>query len=200
MKVTDWSRLTNAALGDGLGGEWRCKGKLVYRCPIGWVVHGLLGDDTSVRGVFQLWVVRLPLVAPTDGVIGLSWSDQFGGPHSTYDVDSDQAVQAIVAAADHVVRHQHAQSVSAKNLVGVGNPRSDEVRAYEAVLSGDIKNAVFAFERVLEWEPRTEWDEALRQRVAEVYEMVLANSIDEAVERFASWRQDNLRALDLACE
>ena len=89
---------------------------------------------------------------------------------------------------------------AAKNLVGVGNPRSDEVRAYEAVLSGDIKNAVFAFERVLEWEPRTEWDEALRQRVAEVYEMVLANSIDEAVERFASWRQDNLRALDLACE
>ncbi len=199
MKVADWSRLTKAALGDGLGGEWRRKGKLVYRCPIGWVVHGLLGDDTSVRGVFQLWVVRLPLVAPTDGVIGLSWSDQFGGPHSTYDVDSDQAVQAIVAAADHVIRHEHAQSVSA-NLVGVGNPRSDEVRAYEAVLSGGIKNAVLAFERVLDWEPRTEWDEALRQRAAEVYEMVLANSIDEAVERFASWRQDNLRALDLACE
>ena len=68
----------------------------------------------------------------TDGVIGLSWSDQFGGPHSTYDVDSDQAVQGIVAAADHVVRHEHAQSVSAKNLVGVGNPRTDEVRADEA--------------------------------------------------------------------
>ena len=140
------------------------------------MVHGLLGDDTSVRGVFQLWVVRLPLVAPTDGVIELSSSDQFGGPHSTYDVDSDQAVQAVVEAADHVVRHEHAQSVSAKNLVGVGNPRTDEVRAYEAVLSGDFKNAVSAFERVLEWVPTTEWDEALRKRAAEVYEMVLADS------------------------
>src|ERR687896_398742 len=95
MRTADWKRLTEPVLGD----DWRTSKALTYRVPIGWVLHGLLAEDSAAhRPDFYLWIVRMPLVVPTD-VVDLSWSERFGDSSRVFDPTATTTKGAIAQVA-----------------------------------------------------------------------------------------------------
>ena len=68
MRTAEWKRLTGPLLDDG---GWRLSKTLLYRVPVGWVLHGVLAEDSPANApAFYLWTVKMPLVVPT-GVLDL---------------------------------------------------------------------------------------------------------------------------------
>ncbi len=92
MRTADWKRLTKPVLDD----TWRLSGTLAYRVPIGWVLHGLLAEDSAAsHPAFYLWMVKMPLVVPTD-VIDLSWSERFGESSEAFEPTAPATQEALV--------------------------------------------------------------------------------------------------------
>lgn len=194
MKAADWKRLAKPVLGDG----WRFTKSLAYRVPVGWVLHGLLAEDSPANHPdFYLWMVRMPLVVPTD-VIDLSWSERFGGSSRVFEPGGTSTQQALARAAELVSEQ------SAEPLVdppgGADNGRMQEARAYGLLLMGNAGGAIEVLGRVLRYEPRYTWEEELVERARGMRALVESNRADEAVERLEMWRSKSLSALGIAEE
>jgi len=193
MRSADWKQLTEPVLGDG----WRISRALAYRVPIGWVLHGLLAEDSAANDLdFYLWVVQMPLVVPTD-VIDLSWSERFGDSSRVFDPTA-ATTQGVVAQAGVVVsEHAAAGAVVVDPPGGADNVRMQEARAYGLLLMGNSGGAIEALGRVLRYEPRYPWEHDLVRRAGEMRSLVHEGRADEAVHRLEAWRSESLTALGI---
>jgi len=104
MRSSKWKTLVGPVLDSG----WRLSQTLAYRVPVGWVLRGLLAEDSAaLKPNFYLWVVRMPLYVPSD-VISLSWSDRFGGGTHVFEPGTATTQEALRAAAAQVVAEERA--------------------------------------------------------------------------------------------
>ncbi|MGQ0468145.1 MAG: hypothetical protein ACT4QG_22860 [Sporichthyaceae bacterium] len=195
MKATDWKRLVTPALGEG----WATSKALAYKVPVGWVLHGLLAEDSAaVRPAFYLWNVRMPLVVPTD-VVDLSWSERFGGSSQFFDPSADSTREALVQAARKVERASSSAADAA--LVdppgGGENVRMQEARAYGLLLENNMSEAAEVLRTVIRYEARYPWEKELVQRAESMRLLILDRRIDEAIERIGGWRAETLHALGI---
>ena len=107
MRATDWKRLTQPVLGNG----WRLSQKLAYRVPMGWMLHGLLAEESpSQRPHFYVWIVRMPLFVPTD-VINLSWSERLGGSSQVFEPGTAATQEALAQAARRALKEADADGL-----------------------------------------------------------------------------------------
>lgn len=191
MRASDWKRLTKLVLDDG----WRLSKALAYRVPVGWVLHGLLAEDSPANQPdFYLWVVRMPLVVPTD-VIDLSWSERFGDSSRVFDPTAPATQEALAQAAELVSE----QAATGDSVVdppgGVDNVRMQEARGYGLLLRGNTAGALEVLGRVLRYEPRYPWEEELVRRAGDMRSLIEDGRASEAVHRLETWRSESLSAL-----
>jgi hypothetical protein len=192
MKTADWKRLTKPVLqGDG----WRVSKALTYRVPVGWVLHGLLAEDSAANHPsFYLWMVRMPLVVPTD-VVDLSWSERFGDSSRTFDPTREEAQGALVQAAELISRQSADGEVVVDPPGGADNVRMQEARAYGLVLKGDVAGAIEVLDRVHRYQARFAWEEELVQRAGDMRSLIAGGRLRQAVQRLETWRSGTLAAL-----
>lgn len=196
MRATDWKRLAESSL----SGDWGFSGSLAYLEPIGWVLHGLLAEGSRADSTgFYLWMVRMPLVVPSD-VVDLSWSERFGAPSKTLDPKAQATRQAIEEAATLVSKQAISGGVVVDPPGGADNVRMQEARAYGLILDGNLRGATEVLIRVLRYKPRYEWQQELAERAADMLSLVDDGRRDEAVRRLESWRFETLRALRIKQE
>jgi hypothetical protein len=196
MKAAEWKRLTKPVLDDG----WRLSKALAYRVPVGWVLHGLLAEDSPANHPgFYLWMVRMPLVVPTD-VIDLSWSERFGDSSHVL-APTAPATQEAIAQAAKLVSDQAATNEPVVDPPGgADNIRMQEARGYGLLLTGNTGGAIEVLGRVLRYQPRYPWEEELVRRAGEMRSLIENGQTDEAARRLEAWRSESLSALGIAPE
>ncbi len=193
LKAAEWTRLTNAVLDD----RWRLSKVLAYRVPVGWVLHGLLAEDSAANSPdFYLWMVRMPLVIPTD-VIDLSWSERFGDSSQVF-APTAPATQEAIAQAAKVVSDQAESDESVVDPPGgADNVRMQEARGYGLLLRGNTGGAIEVLGRVMRYGPRYPWEEELVRRAADMRSLIESGQTAEAADRLDAWRSDTLSALGI---
>lgn len=191
MKAAEWRRLSKPVLDE----RWRLSRALAYRVPVGWVLYGLLAEDSPANPPgFYLWMVRMPLVVPSD-VIDLSWSERFGDSSRVFEPAST-ATQEALAGAAKVVSEEAAGSDSVVDPPGgADNVRMQEARAYGLLLQGNTGGAIEVLGRVLRYEPRYQWEEDLVRRAGDMRSLIDHGRNGEAVDRLEGWRSQSLSAL-----
>lgn len=193
MKTADWKRLTKPVLDDG----WRLSRALAYRVPVGWILHGLLGEDSPANHPgFYLWMVRMPLLVPTD-VVDLSWSERFGDSSQVFDPSAPSTRDALAQAAKVVSANAASDSVLVDPPGGAENVRMQETRAYALLVMGNTGGAIETLGRVLRYESRYPWEEELTSRAGEMRSLIADDRTDEALRRIEAWRSDSLDALGI---
>jgi nucleotide-binding universal stress UspA family protein len=193
MRAADWKRLTKPVLDDG----WRLSKALAYRIPVGWILHGLLAEDSPANyPAFYLWLVRMPLVVPTD-IVDLSWSERFGDSSRVYEPDAAATREALAQAARLLSEQGAADEFVVDPPGGVDNVRMQEARAYGLLLMGNAGGGIEVLGRVLRYEPRYPWEQELVQRAEEMRSLVEKGRADEAVRRLEAWRLESLTALGI---
>lgn len=191
MTPAQWRRMAIPIVGDG----WRVSKFLVYRVPVGWVLNGLLAEQ-SRSGGFYIWQVRAPLYAPTT-VLDLSWSERIGGGSAVYELD-EVAASAVESAARQVVT----ESSAADGVVldppgGADNVRMQEARAYGLALQGDTSSAIEVLGRVMRYTARFPWEDELLIRAAAALEELKSGRVDDLLERISHWREVAAKSLGL---
>lgn len=196
MRASDWKRLTKPVLDD----SWRLSKALAYRVPVGWVLHGLLAEDSHANQPdFYLWVVRMPLVVPTD-VIDLSWSERFGDSSRVFEPGTTSTRDALAQAAKLVSEQAAAGELLVDPPGGADNVRMQEARAYGLLLSGNEGGAIEVLGRVLRYKPRYAWEQDLVQRAQTMQTLLREDRAEEAVHRLEGWRSESLTALGIIPE
>ncbi len=191
MRAAEWKRLTKPVLTDG----WRFSKSLAYRVPVGWVLHGLLAEDSPANQPdFYLWIVQMPLVVPTD-VVDLSWSERFGDSARVFDPSTPATQDTIAQAANLVAERALTGEVVVDPPGGAENVRMQEARAYGLLLMGNPGGAIEVLGRVLRYEPRYPWEEELVRRAREMRSLVSDGRVEQALHQLEAWRSDSLTAL-----
>jgi hypothetical protein len=193
MKAAEWKRAVRPHLGDG----WRVSEKLAYRTPIGWVLHGLFAEDSSLRGPgFYLWKVRLPLFAPTD-VLDLSWSVRVGGPSRVHHLASATTDAALEAAAAEIGQEADMPMRMPMTAGGTENLRMQEVRGLGLIIEGDARGALEALEPVTRYPAKYSWEREMVSRAESMRSLLERDRLDEALRRLTGWRDESITALGL---
>ena len=196
MRAAEWKRLAQTVLDSG----WRFARSLAYRVPLGWVLHWLLPEDSAANPPgFYLWIVRMPLLVPTD-VIDLSWSDRFGNSSRVFEPEAPATQEALAQAAEQVTDHATAESVVLEPPGGADNVLMQETRAYGLLLEGNVGGAVEVLGRVLRYEPRYPWEEDLARRAREMRALVEDGRTSDAVRQLEAWRSESMSALGVMPE
>lgn len=150
MKAADWRRLTTSVLDDG----WRLSKSLAYSVPVAWVLYGLFAEDSPANHPdFYLWMVRMPLVVPTD-VIDLSWSVRFGDSSKVFEPGANATKEALARAAKLISEQAASGELFVDSPGGADNIRMQEARAYGLLLMGNPDGTTEILGRVLRYEPR----------------------------------------------
>lgn len=200
MRAADWKRLANPVLA-GCDSSWGFAKALAYLSPVGWIVHGVLAEDSGSRtGDFYLWVVQMPLVAPLDGVIDLSWSDRFGGSSTTYSSESAGLAEAISGAALEAASCAQEGSLLLAPPGGADSIRMQEARAYGLALSGNELGALEVLRRVQRYDATFPWEDELLERSSAVASLIESGRLDEVTQRLDEWRRENCDSLGLRCD
>lgn len=196
LKSADWKRAVQPVLGGG----WQLSKKLAYRIPIGWVLYGLLAEDSPTRSPgFYLWRVRLPLVVPTD-VVDLNWSDRVGGPSHVYMPGDARTESALRAAAVEISEEAKANSPVLTPPGGTDNLRMQEARGYGLVIEGNMRGALEVLERVMRHQARYPWERDIVKRAGLVHSLVAHDQISDAHSRLSIWRQGSIASLGLEAD
>lgn len=199
MRAADWKRLSKPAL-TSTEADWGWARALAYIQPVEWVVHGVLGEDSHGRkDEFYLWIVRMPLMAPLDGVVDLSWSERHGCGTTTYHRDSSGMEEAIAEAASIAVRNTRAGGVLLDPPGGADNGRMQEARAYGLLLNGDEAGAREVLWRVEQYDAKYDWERELVNRAARMRSLIESQQAGVARDQLQRWRAENCDALGLSC-
>lgn len=191
MRAAEWKRFTQPILGT----DWRFSKSLAYRVPVGWILHGLLAEESAAqRPGFYLWIVRMPLV-PAMTVIDLSWSERFGGPSRVFEPTVRTTRAALTRAAEIVIEQSAIGSLPSEPG-GVDNVRMQETRAYGLLLDGNPGGAIEVLGRVARYEPRYPWEEELVRRAAEMRSLVEEDQ-PTAICRLEGWRSESMTTLGI---
>jgi hypothetical protein len=200
MKAVDWKRLSTSVL-TRTNASWGWSKALAYIQPANWVVHGVLAEDSgNQQGEFYLWVVRMPLMVPAEGVVDLTWSDRFGGASLTYKIGSPSVADAIRGAAALAIAGERGDGLLLNPSGGVDNVRMHESRAYGLLLSGDEGSALEVLRRVERYDARFPWEKDMIDRVVAVSALIESHRGAEAIEQLRLWRLENCESLGLVCE
>ena len=193
MKSAEWQRLAAPVL----NGKWRFRKSLAYLVPVHWALYGLLAEESAAsRPDFYLWMVRMPLVAPTD-VVDLSWSERFGGSSRVFSRGSPETRDTLKEAAELVAMEASVRRTIVDPPGGVDNVRMQEARAYGLLLDNNIEGAIEVLTRVLGYQPRHPWEVELARR-AEGMRSLLEGGLEEnAVARLEEWRSASLSSLEV---
>lgn len=194
MNTSTWNKLTADLPRD----VWRRAKRLLYLDPVGWVVQGLVPEESADDpSSFYLWLFRMPLYVPSD-VIDLSWSERFGGGSTRFDLSSDSARRAVSEAAAIVEKEMDRSDIVLDPPGGADNVRMQEARAYGLLLQGRDEAAVEVLGRVLRYQPKYEWEEELISRSEEMKRHLVEGQRDEALNSLEKWRDETMAALGIA--
>lgn len=180
MRATNWKRLAGPAL-EQTGADWCFRRALAYMKPVDWIVHGVLAEDSASRSeAFYLWVVRLPLFVPLEGVVDLSWSDRFGGASTTYSAaDSDGLKAALTGAASAAMSLTREEVLVLDPPGGADNVRMQETRAYGLALAGDDGGALEVLRRVQRHNASYPWEHELLARAGASASLIESGQLDD---------------------
>lgn len=216
MKAKEIERLlTRHVVGELPGFE--VKGRLLFRAPIGDLLHFFSFDATSDKNAFSIHVAVLPLYVPADH-LHFSFGRQVGG---WWDVSEAETPEAVMK---RVVAYLQHEGVPFLELVPDAadfadgwilltdalpeNPYVREPAAYSLLLGGRFEEAAEAVRDMYETEaadPDPHWPEVTAAR-AQRLERILRELDDdpqEAVDLLRMWRLEslaNLKLLDFAAD
>jgi hypothetical protein len=190
MNAATWKRIVAPFIDD----KWRVRNNLAYLRPVGWTLHGILGEGSPSKEGFYLWIVRIPLFVPTK-VINLNWSERFGGGSTTYELNSDTTTSALETAMNVALGEAADARLVPDPPGGADNVGMQEARAYGLFVAGDGEAAMEVLDRVLRYEPRHDWERERADRAAGLRRLIELGRSSEAIGRLEAWRLESLGAL-----
>jgi hypothetical protein len=194
MKAVDWKRFAKPVLGEG----WQFSKLFAYCAPVGWVVRGVLAERSS-QGGFYLWEVRLPLYFPTD-VLVLDWSERIGGGTRVWTVCPETALVLEREGARIGAKAAASVSLLLDPPGGADNVSMQEARAYGLVVVGRVESAVEVLGRVLQYEPKYDWEHVMFARAKGVREQLVKGDVQGVMRLLAEWRRQSAESLGIAVE
>jgi hypothetical protein len=181
-----------------LDDAWRFSGTLAYRVPTGWVLYGLLAEDSAARqSEFYLWAVRMPLLVPTD-VIDLSWSQRFGGSSRVFDAGDSATLDALGQAAKQVTKQASIGGLLLDPPGGAENVRMQEARAYGLLLEGNSGGAIEVLGRVTRYDARYPWEVEIVRRAGAMRSIIEKGQTSAAVGQVETWRLEAIVSLGIS--
>lgn len=191
MDAATWKRLVKPLMDD----DWRLRGSFAYVRPVAWTLHGVLKEASSTGG-FYLWVVKMPLILPSDH-IDLSWSDRFGGGSAIF-FPTDSSTPNRIDSAMRIARSEALNQVGPIPELDLGrNVHLQEVRSYGYFLEGRPRAAVKGLDRVLRYPAKRTWELEEANRAHEMRELIKQGNDAEAMHRLESWRLHTIAALGI---
>lgn len=200
MKAVEWKRLSKSPL-SSVGGDWSWTRLMAYLSPVTWLLHGVLAEGSQFRSnEFYLWIVRAPLMVPTDGVVDLSWSRRLGGGSATFD-PSEPATSDAIAEAGRIALANAGRSALALDVPnGTENALMQEARAYSLLLGGYHGEALDTLSGIQSITATYAWESDLVRRASTIFSLVASGQADLASEQLRRWRDENCSALRLICD
>jgi hypothetical protein len=192
MNAATWKRL----VGPLIDVTWRVRRTLAYVTPVGWTLHGILGEGSPSQAGFYLWIVRMPLFVPTD-VVDLNWSDRYGGGTQTFDEIGEATQNALSEAMRSAQREAQEAALVPAPPGGADNVRMQEARGYGLFLQGNSGGAIEVLGRVSRYPAKQNWEHEFVDRAHRVRSLISEGRNDEVQAQLMTWREDSLRALGI---
>lgn len=199
MKASEWKRLSKLPL-SSVGGDWSWTRLMAYLRPVDWILHGVLAEGSQFRSnEFYLWIVRMPLMVPINGVVDLSWSHRLGSGSESFDPSEPATLDPIAEAGRMCFANAKHTALALDELNVAENSLMQEARAYSLLLKGDHDEALDTLGGIRSMTVTYAWESDLVRRASTIFSLVTSGQADLASEQLRRWRDENCHALRLIC-